>query len=253
MGVPKRKVSKARQGERRSHLAISAPPLVECEHCHELKRAHHVCPTCGWYNGPRGGRRSSRSRRPKASSSNDRCASRSMRWEATTPLAKIVRGAIDYATGTAADEVILVGDVPRLEARARRRRRGRRPANLRLVDAPRGHRDGGASRPQPCGRSGAPRSSSPPTSSATASADAVVSAGSTGATMAAAVFRLGRIDGIDRPALPAHMVTDDRAGHAARRRRQRRLRAGEPRAVRGDGRDLRRARARRRRTPASAC
>jgi len=38
-------------------------------------------------------------------------------------------------------------------------------------------------------------------------ADAVVSAGSTGATMAAAVFRLGRIEGIDRPALPAHMVT----------------------------------------------
>jgi large subunit ribosomal protein L32 len=30
---------------------MSAPPLVECEHCHELHRAHHVCPTCGWYNG----------------------------------------------------------------------------------------------------------------------------------------------------------------------------------------------------------
>ena len=40
MGVPKRKVSKARQGERRAHLAISAAPLVECEHCHELHRAH---------------------------------------------------------------------------------------------------------------------------------------------------------------------------------------------------------------------
>ena len=39
------------------------------------------------------------------------------------------------------------------------------------------------------------------------SADAVVSAGSTGATMAAGVFRLGRIDGIDRPALGAHLVT----------------------------------------------
>ena len=38
-------------------------------------------------------------------------------------------------------------------------------------------------------------------------ADAVVSAGSTGATMAAAVFRLGRIEGIDRPALGAHLVT----------------------------------------------
>jgi len=24
---------------------------VECSHCHELKRAHHVCPTCGYYNG----------------------------------------------------------------------------------------------------------------------------------------------------------------------------------------------------------
>lgn len=51
MGVPKRKVSKARQGERRAHLAISAPPLVECTHCHELKLSHHVCPTCGYYDG----------------------------------------------------------------------------------------------------------------------------------------------------------------------------------------------------------
>lgn len=51
MGVPKRKVSKARQGERRAHLALSVPPLVECSHCHELKRAHHVCPTCGYYGG----------------------------------------------------------------------------------------------------------------------------------------------------------------------------------------------------------
>jgi large subunit ribosomal protein L32 len=51
VGVPKRKVSKARQGERRAHLAISAPPMVESTHCHELKRAHHVCPTCGYYDG----------------------------------------------------------------------------------------------------------------------------------------------------------------------------------------------------------
>ncbi|HEX2220907.1 MAG TPA: 50S ribosomal protein L32 [Candidatus Limnocylindria bacterium] len=51
MGVPKRKVSKARQGERRAHLAIAPPPLVECPHCHELMRAHHACPTCGYYNG----------------------------------------------------------------------------------------------------------------------------------------------------------------------------------------------------------
>jgi large subunit ribosomal protein L32 len=51
VGVPKRRVSHARQGERRAHLALSVPSLVECDHCHELKRPHHVCPNCGWHNG----------------------------------------------------------------------------------------------------------------------------------------------------------------------------------------------------------
>lgn len=51
MGVPKRKVSRARQGDRRSHLAISTPTLVECSHCHAPKLPHHVCPNCGYYNG----------------------------------------------------------------------------------------------------------------------------------------------------------------------------------------------------------
>jgi large subunit ribosomal protein L32 len=51
MGVPKRKVSRARQGERRAHLAIRLPKLEECSHCHELKRPHHVCPNCGYYDG----------------------------------------------------------------------------------------------------------------------------------------------------------------------------------------------------------
>ena len=49
MGVPKRRVSHARQGERRSHLAISLPALEECSHCHEMKQPHHVCPNCGYY------------------------------------------------------------------------------------------------------------------------------------------------------------------------------------------------------------
>ena len=51
MGVPKRRVSHARQGERRSHLAIDLPTLVECSHCHEMTLPHHVCPSCGWYQG----------------------------------------------------------------------------------------------------------------------------------------------------------------------------------------------------------
>ena len=51
MGVPKRRVSHARQGERRSHLAIELPKLEECPHCHEPKRPHHACPNCGYYGG----------------------------------------------------------------------------------------------------------------------------------------------------------------------------------------------------------
>jgi large subunit ribosomal protein L32 len=51
MGVPKRRVSHARQGERRAHLALSVPRLEECPHCHELKRSHHACRNCGYYGG----------------------------------------------------------------------------------------------------------------------------------------------------------------------------------------------------------
>ena len=51
MGVPKRKVSHARQGERRSHHAIGTPRLVECSHCHQPREPHHVCLNCGWYKG----------------------------------------------------------------------------------------------------------------------------------------------------------------------------------------------------------
>lgn len=51
MGLPKRKVSHARQGDRRAHLALTAPSLVECSHCHQMRRSHHACPSCGYYRG----------------------------------------------------------------------------------------------------------------------------------------------------------------------------------------------------------
>lgn len=51
MGVPKRKVAHARQGDRRAHLALSTPVLEQCPHCHEPKRTHHACPNCGFYAG----------------------------------------------------------------------------------------------------------------------------------------------------------------------------------------------------------
>jgi len=51
MGVPKRRVSHARQGDRRSHHALTMPNLEACPHCREMKQIHHVCPNCGWYGG----------------------------------------------------------------------------------------------------------------------------------------------------------------------------------------------------------
>jgi len=117
---------------------------------------------------------------------------------------EIVRGAIAYASnGT--DEVILVGDVPRLEREITAYGKGH-PGSVRLVDAP--EVIGMGEHPATALRSKRRSSIVVATNLVRdGEADAVVSAGSTGATMAAAVFRLGRIEGIDRPALPAHMLT----------------------------------------------
>ena len=51
MAVPKRRTSKARRDKRRSHLALSAPPLSNCQNCGEPKRPHRVCMACGTYRG----------------------------------------------------------------------------------------------------------------------------------------------------------------------------------------------------------
>lgn len=51
MGVPKRRVSHARQGDRRAHLALELPQLEECPHCHVQKRSHRACANCGYYGG----------------------------------------------------------------------------------------------------------------------------------------------------------------------------------------------------------
>src|SRR6188472_3101563 len=118
---------------------------------------------------------------------------------------EIVRGAIHYAMSTPADEVILVGDVPRLEREVAASEMPR-PLNLRFVDAPEVVEMG--EHPATALRTKRRASIVVATDLVRdGDADAVVSAGSTGATMAAAVFRLGPIEGIDRPALGAHLVT----------------------------------------------
>ncbi len=51
MAVPKRKISKTRRDNRRSHHALKAPNVVECPECKEPRMSHRACPSCGSYNG----------------------------------------------------------------------------------------------------------------------------------------------------------------------------------------------------------
>jgi len=51
MAVPKKKTSPSRRGMRRSHEALSVQAHAECPNCGELKRLHHVCGSCGHYDG----------------------------------------------------------------------------------------------------------------------------------------------------------------------------------------------------------
>ena len=49
--LPKRKIAKARRGERRSHLGLIQPRLEDCPQCHSPKLPHHACLNCGSYAG----------------------------------------------------------------------------------------------------------------------------------------------------------------------------------------------------------
>ena len=66
MAVPKRRLSKSRKRRRRTHCALSAPPVPRsekvraeasrsarffCSNCNQPKPPHAVCPNCGHYRG----------------------------------------------------------------------------------------------------------------------------------------------------------------------------------------------------------
>ncbi|MBO4990215.1 MAG: 50S ribosomal protein L32 [Clostridia bacterium] len=52
MAVPKTKKSKSRTNSRyHANSKLTAPALVECPHCHEMKLPHVVCKACGYYDG----------------------------------------------------------------------------------------------------------------------------------------------------------------------------------------------------------
>lgn len=49
MAVPKSKITRSKRGMRRSHDALVAANPNECGNCGELRRPHHICPSCGHY------------------------------------------------------------------------------------------------------------------------------------------------------------------------------------------------------------
>ncbi len=51
MAVPKRKTSRMKRGQRRSHHALKSPTFIEDKSTGELRRPHHVDLTTGMYRG----------------------------------------------------------------------------------------------------------------------------------------------------------------------------------------------------------
>jgi large subunit ribosomal protein L32 len=51
MPNPKRRHSKTRTANRRTHDTLEPVGLSECPHCHEPKLPHRVCANCGYYRG----------------------------------------------------------------------------------------------------------------------------------------------------------------------------------------------------------
>ena len=51
MAVQQNRKSRARRDMRRSHDALAAASYSECPNCGELKRPHHICGSCGYYDG----------------------------------------------------------------------------------------------------------------------------------------------------------------------------------------------------------
>jgi large subunit ribosomal protein L32 len=51
MPLPKRRHSRARQATRRANWKLTVPNVVDCPRCHAPRLPHHVCLSCGFYNG----------------------------------------------------------------------------------------------------------------------------------------------------------------------------------------------------------
>ncbi|HEY3164918.1 MAG TPA: phosphate acyltransferase PlsX [Candidatus Limnocylindrales bacterium] len=116
---------------------------------------------------------------------------------------EVVPGALDHARAHPEDRVLLVGDTAVVTALA-----GRLPPNVSIVHA---SEVIGMDEHEPALALREKKDSSILVATdlvKRGEADAVVTAGHTGAGMAAAVLRLGRLPGVDRPALAVQLATE---------------------------------------------
>jgi len=51
MAVPQNRTTSSKRDMRRAHDSLVAANPAECSNCGELKRPHHVCSHCGYYDG----------------------------------------------------------------------------------------------------------------------------------------------------------------------------------------------------------
>jgi len=51
MAVQQNRVTRSKRNMRRAHDALRAVASNECPNCGELRLPHHVCGSCGHYNG----------------------------------------------------------------------------------------------------------------------------------------------------------------------------------------------------------
>lgn len=51
MANPKNRHTRTRRDLRRTHWKLKLQTISRCNHCHEPKLAHRVCPNCGYYKG----------------------------------------------------------------------------------------------------------------------------------------------------------------------------------------------------------
>ena len=200
MAVPKKKTSKSRKNMRRAHDFLT-PTVRPCPQCKAPKLPHCACPSCGTYKGRQVMK--PKSCKPRFDALSESAPRGYMRVAVdvmggdNAPIVE-VEGAVAAAREFGVP-VTLVGDTERVQAGLARHDCngldiGRAmPAKWSACTTPPRMR---------CERRRIPPFASPSNWSRQGEAAAVVSAGNSGATMAAGMFVLKRMQGIDRRQSP---------------------------------------------------